>query len=146
MCKVTGQKVKIAGHERKIMTPWVAGAVEESWELHVGNTGLYLGFLSVSKAAHYSYERPGHKQCTGLLSMEDQYGPSLDTESHPRTLLYQIETCRDWLNISVTTGPSVQAPAGRAGRPVRLSSPYTTSFPSQFRTMIAKLWDPSGCR
>ena len=31
MCKVTGQKVKIAGHERKIMTPWVAGAVEESW-------------------------------------------------------------------------------------------------------------------
>ena len=105
--------------------------------------------------AHYSYKSGGHKQCIGpTCECKINMVPGLDTESHPRTLLYQIETCRDWLNISaiilLTLSPSLslsllsqRSQFSVWNLPVFLglkqqtpTNEWLTSFPLNVRTMM----------
>ena len=87
------------------MTPWVVGLVgtiQASCALAMALCWQqeFLSGIPIW-AAHYSYKSGGHKQCIGpTCQCKINMVPGLDTENHPRTLLYQIETCRDWLNIS----------------------------------------------
>ena len=70
-----------------------------SSQLSAGNTSFYLGFRSVRSMLLITVIRAAAINNVLALPVNVRsiwsQASSLDTENHPRTLLYQIETCRD---------------------------------------------------